>query len=137
MRALLLGLMLAVLAAPCWAQDEEESPVDTAYDACSEQAQTTLDMQGCYDRAVTGWQGLLDEALGDIRGSCNARDVEFVAASQGIWQAYYDNEIAFHLETYDGSVAPLYALGRAYEVLQQRTLLLRDFRDICRSRADQ
>jgi uncharacterized protein YecT (DUF1311 family) len=87
------------------AGDKPETCIGTVADPCLQNAESTADMNGCYDREIRVWDGMLNAAYKGLQPQLDAKQAEALRDVQRSWIAYRDKRCAFYWTFYQGTIA--------------------------------
>jgi uncharacterized protein YecT (DUF1311 family) len=133
MKTLLLAAVLAALAFPALAQEEDtKDPIDQALTTCldSPDGQSTMGMIACADQAYESWDKELNAAYAALLDGMDKESAAKLKGAQRKWIAYRDAEFAFQEGAWTEDLGSLIrvtlALARA-DIMRARVLTLRSY----------
>ncbi len=133
MKTLLLAAVLAALALPAFAQEEDTTdPIDQALTQCldSPDGQSTMGMIACADQAYESWDKELNTAYAALLEGMEKDSAAKLKEAQRKWIAYRDGEFAFQAgawtEDLGTAMHVTLALARS-DIVRARVLVLRSY----------
>ncbi len=133
MKTLLLAAVLAALAFPALAQEEDtKDPIDAALTTCLDapDGQSTMGMIACADQAYEAWDKELNIAYAALLDGMDKDSAAKLKEAQRKWVVYRDGEFAFQEGAWTEDLGSLIrvtlALARA-DIVRARVLTLRSY----------
>jgi uncharacterized protein YecT (DUF1311 family) len=128
-RFLVPAVFLALMT-PAYAQEQTQSPIDKALDACIEKNGSTAGMTQCTETAFTAWDKELNRSYGEFMRQLKPAQKEALRLSQLEWIKYRDLEFKFIDAMYDSFEGTMYIPMRVdarLEVVKKRALELKHY----------
>ena len=129
-----LAFLLILIPCLTFGQANEKHPLDIQRENCFDisENQTTYGMINCERESANLWDKQLNEYYQILMKHLKKSEQKSLRAAQKKWIEYRDEELKFYGQFYnnmDGTMWPLIAANRRYEVIKTRALELKEYID--------